>query len=400
MSLVLPMLLIAMGATPATPGIHPEALATINCRKPCRISKTGKPKKPLKVVHVTRFGKQDEELRCTPEEYWLIEGDNARPLLALCNNGYGASGIGEDTITVEGNLFTHAQYGGSAWRWERTSILELSPLRLLSQSEITFHALREQLQHQTEWNWNTFSGTSIATLPSCDESGEPDDTDYEGDDVHGVLIPKVALPQVFRERDWSKTSLGTCSADAAFTTFGVAGEKGDGALKVVASTFGELFIEVIDDTFVSNQTKWILGDHIELWLADSTGVPWESCVGSHTGSAVQYGIDVPSGVVHPAYGNPTSKLPVEVAKDGATIRVKVKLPHSYDAVTVVYSDSDDGKKQKRLIGTSELRFAQTPTLGSFYSIPESSAICELKDALLVPMSTRAFPTDEPALGDE
>src|SRR5215471_16287208 len=34
------------------------------------------------------------------EEYWLVEGGKAQQLLKLCNDGYGASGIGEDEIQI------------------------------------------------------------------------------------------------------------------------------------------------------------------------------------------------------------------------------------------------------------------------------------------------------------
>ena len=62
------------------------------------------------------------------QEYWLVEG-TAKPhlLLKLCNDGYGAAGVGEDEITIGDNRFTHFQAGGSNDRWETTETIRLSP---------------------------------------------------------------------------------------------------------------------------------------------------------------------------------------------------------------------------------------------------------------------------------
>ena len=43
----------------------------------------------------------DYETRDGGVEYWLLEGDAApRLILQLCNDGYGAAGVGEDEVTV------------------------------------------------------------------------------------------------------------------------------------------------------------------------------------------------------------------------------------------------------------------------------------------------------------
>lgn len=61
----------------------------------------------------------DYETRDGGVEYWLLEGDAApRLILQLCNDGYGAAGVGEDEVTIADNRFVHRQYGGSASRWD------------------------------------------------------------------------------------------------------------------------------------------------------------------------------------------------------------------------------------------------------------------------------------------
>ena len=66
------------------------------------------------------------------QEYWLVEG-TVKPhlLLKLCNDGYGAAGVGEDEITIGNNRFTHFQAGGSNDRWETTETIRLAPQTLL-----------------------------------------------------------------------------------------------------------------------------------------------------------------------------------------------------------------------------------------------------------------------------
>ena len=66
------------------------------------------------------------------QEYWLVEGASApHLLLKLCNDGYGAAGVGVDEITIGDNRFTHFQAGGSNDRWETTDTIRLAPQTLL-----------------------------------------------------------------------------------------------------------------------------------------------------------------------------------------------------------------------------------------------------------------------------
>ena len=66
------------------------------------------------------------------QEYWLVEGSAApHLLLKLCNDGYGAAGVGMDEITIGDNRFTHFQAGGSNDRWETTETIRLAPQTLL-----------------------------------------------------------------------------------------------------------------------------------------------------------------------------------------------------------------------------------------------------------------------------
>ena len=147
---VLPFaLLLTAGPVAATP--LPEAAierGTIcGARTTCRMAEprpagTDPAGTPLRIVHLT-LGLPDKpadapdegcrgndgNARDGGEEYWLLRpGSAPRRILALCNDGYGASGVGEDTVTVGRNLLTHHQYGGSSLRWTDRRDIRLEPL--------------------------------------------------------------------------------------------------------------------------------------------------------------------------------------------------------------------------------------------------------------------------------
>src|SRR5689334_8552478 len=60
----------------------------------------------------------DPVLACRPHrrQFWLMDTP-PRLIFDLCNDGYGAAGVGDDRVTVGPNRVTHTQNGGSAWRW-------------------------------------------------------------------------------------------------------------------------------------------------------------------------------------------------------------------------------------------------------------------------------------------
>ena len=63
----------------------------------------------------------------------------------------------------------------------------------------------------------------------------------------------------------------------------------------------------------------------------------------------------------PGFGSPEPLAGVEVVRAGGTARARIpvgdwlKQEAELSSITVVYSDSDDGLRQKRLIATSRSR---------------------------------------------
>ncbi|HZF34052.1 MAG TPA: hypothetical protein VE914_09640, partial [Candidatus Angelobacter sp.] len=161
-SLVVASLIICAGLWPASAADVSDAQKAAMCqaRKTCAIApslhKAGSSAAGTLSVAELHFGIADKpddgpeegcigadyETRDGGVEYWLLEGaEPPRLLLRLCNDGYGAAGVGEDEVTVAENRFTHSQNGGSASRWEETTTESLSPLRLVNLRSCSFHSL-------------------------------------------------------------------------------------------------------------------------------------------------------------------------------------------------------------------------------------------------------------------
>jgi hypothetical protein len=350
----------------------------------------------LRVVQVSRGEKKsvdDEEVRgeCSPDERWLVRATTppeARLLLRLCNDGYGAAGVGEDVLAVKPNKLTHEQYGGSAWRWGSLREFQLSPPRLLTVTSTSFHSSSPQLVDESRCNWDTFIGERNRALSLCQDDGTPDlREEAEPKVIKSAMVPKLALPPEFVSGGWKETSLGACAARARYFTFGGKGTDEDASLKVVAASDTELYLEVTDDAYVANEQKWLFGDHLELWLSDEARGITEDCVGRRGLEAVQWAIDLPSGTVRAGQGGRVGSPKAEVSVKGTLARVKLTLPLGvWKALTVVYSDSDDGKKQKRMVATSQFAFPQAATLGFLADVYPQQATCVVENGALTPKS--------------
>ncbi|MFO0598773.1 MAG: hypothetical protein U0228_25935 [Myxococcaceae bacterium] len=373
-------------AAPPSPAAPLEAL---RCKtRKCKVTRENS------VWKVTLPGvKEVDGVTChePPQEWWYVGADGTgQLLLAVCNDGYGASGVGEDDVKVDAKTFTHSRYGGSAWRWTSETVVGLSPLRVVSESSQSFHTSMPNCMSTTSWSWDTFSGTTQDDVPACTEQGGPDG---EGDPVttRSTLVPSLQLPEEYLAGDWKRIALGDCSAPASFVTFGKQTGAGDASLRAVVSGT-ELFLEVRDDVFVEKAAKWTLADHVELWLAD-LGDPWTTCAATKGGQ--QWGLAL-DGTVNAGFGAPRP-LKVEVARGDGLVRFHVTLPAAPQRLTVVYSDTDDGKKQKALLATSALKFGLVTTLGAVRLMQPEDAVCEVLHDALTPKRTRVLQPSTPLI---
>lgn len=372
---------------------------------------------------------------CDPHEAWLVRTRgkvlDRKLLLEICNDGYGASGVGEDELSVETPagappIFRHVQSGGSSNRWEHTSILELAPMRLRAIEWWSGYTIAAAVE-RGRFDFVDFRGHVRWFRPPCPEGGgPPEDEPGAVDDLRDGpelfvydVIPAAVLPDSF---DFRTTALDSCAPlfdgtdGHGFVTHGPAVDPRDASMRVVArqdekGAPHELFIEVRDDVFTGPTAKWLYDDHLELWIGDEDPDAAELCLPSQHGGGAgrlrQWAVRVADGKTFPGYGAPTlARDPIVVERAEATeggakiVRFHVTIgTKDPDRISVVYSDGDDGKTQKRLIATSRLVFGKAATVGRLWSVPREEATCAVQDGKLVRVLHRDFAGDHAALAD-
>ncbi len=390
------------------------------------------------VIQLTTARADDASAACVPYEHWLVRAKGAaiverRELLRVCNDGYGAAGVGEDRISVEPGRFVHVQRGGSSWRWENGRTLDLDPLRLARVSwwsGSTVAAVAER----GAFDWLGFRGRARWYRPPCPPGGGPppgvdaDETsivDRPADPRAYVYdpLPVVELPESFRAGGFATTALGSCAPpidgaeDRGFVVLGPPGDDRDARLRAVVartrepSSPLELYLELADDVSVGPSARWLLDDHVEIWLQDEDPDPSELCLptaaGAGAGALRQWAIRLADGKVFPGLHAAGQPNPLVVARaegtsaDGrAVTRLKVAIaPPAPQGITVVFSDSDDGKAQERLLATSQLVFGKAATLGRLWPVDPKDAVCVVEHGALDRRLTRALPGSGPVLGD-
>ena len=227
-------------------------------------------------------------------EFWLIAGSAApKLLLALCNDGYGAAGMGEDDIKVTPNMITWEQAGGSNWRWDVTKEIRLSPLAVVHEMSCTYNTLGPETAQIMEINNREMWARSVGYVAGWhpkndDETGDcpdwpngPDATLPTGPDLAGgTAIPEpnagqgsdgqgVPLPE--------GTALGDCALPLTtdglhgFLVFGKAADAASSAtIRAAKDTERSLLVQVYDPTAAAELSSgkaknWIGQPHIEIW---------------------------------------------------------------------------------------------------------------------------------------
>ena len=355
-----------------------------------------------------------ESMGCDRYEWWLVtwQETRVRPmqlLLAACNDGYGASGVGEDALTVKENAIEWTRYGGSSWRWTQSATAHLSPPRVITESLTGFWASDPFHTEATLWDWDTLSGITRWYAPPCGKGGQPDTTGLPDDGVpenveyRFVDLPQLELPGLYTTGTWKRTSIGSCGAlvdssgGQGFVIFGSPGEPQDAAMRVVMEGRSDLYVEVVDDTLVPTARVPLFADHLELWTGEKASYA-EFCVESRPTPA-QWLIDL-QGKVMASYGDPTTHPTAQVTIEGNTARFHITLPDEVSALTVVWSDSDDGEQQERLVATSRLKRGDRGSLGRPTRFEPEVAACEIKGAKLEMVMKRTLQPDVALIGGE
>ena len=349
-----------------------------------------------------------------PLEYWLIvisgkQIVSVQPLFRVINDEYGAAGGDENDIAVGDNWFELSQSGGSNWRSSTRTRLQLSPLRIVLEETQDFYNIGSNTETES-WDWNEFSGYKSWYSPACGPDGQPVEDFEDTAEYSYSFIPRITLNRSFTEYNWKTIGLGKCAVlisglnGHGYTIYGKPGSASDASFKALLSTNNELFVEVFDDHWVGPSAKWVYDDHLELWLGEELPSYTEHCIDvTKLSRPKQWCIRISDGKVFPAYGNPKSLLQLEYdatpLNSRSSVRLKIKLPDT-KSLTMVYSDTDDGKTQERLIATSKLLYGSALTLGELREIKPDEVIGEVRDGLLEPrVNLHKFDPLQPVLGN-
>ena len=236
-----------------------EALAAICAgRTPCRhVSHQYAGTDPLgldlQVVELLLSDTEESEARgpayggeCAPFEWHVVRYDadeklaGHRKLLELCNDGYGASGVGDDRVEVSDNRLVHDQMGGSSWRWSQGQAVQLWPERVLEEWTGSWRSPMGHTQ-ETRWSWVSRSGWQSVELVSCDSQESPDDAEPLA--VAGPVIPRVP----------EQEGPGPCGAtvhagnDRGLVIHGSPSTPDDGRIVVLSSTAAQMGKMDFDD---------------------------------------------------------------------------------------------------------------------------------------------------------
>lgn len=322
-------------------------------------------------------------------------------LLDLCNDGYGASGVGEDSIKVDGPNFTHSRYGGSAWRWDTTTTVDLRTWLVQHQIDSSYH----NGGAGGTWVDADWHGQRIQAAwgrAACGPDGEPtsDDALLIGDELPNHFLPIPVTSAI--PKSWESVRLGTCAAQADAATgpiaFGGAGDAKDAAIKVAMADTRTLIVEWSDDTKATPKgpDDWLGDDHLEIWATPEplkateartpsnwlgSSVPYEGCANSGD-KPVQWGIRLTDGKVYVGYGKPSGAPKVTLGEG----RAKIVLPWAPSQLSVLYSDADGASGQERLVGTSAVVYGKRDSIG-FAGLQVDCG--EEKDALYLKLPSRA-----------
>jgi hypothetical protein len=309
-------------------------------------------------------------------EYWLL-GAKPLKLLALCNDGYGSAGMGEDTVTFGNNRMTAQQSGGSAWRWSNTTVYSLSPFRPLSTDGCSYNDTGSDTGTETVTDEVKFRAVVIAKNPSA-HWGDNDEmacldtkpATFATPNPYPVAKGVMAFPAVTPANgalDFSNvadgTALGTCATTlstdgkSGFLTFGQPASPTDAAyVRVLAPTGSSLLLQVYDPVAAKAPAgkSWIAGSHVEVWASsniDATGPLKRSDLS-------QVAIDL-DGTLHVVGKAETPKVRHWQARDENGKPVSVILltwgdGSVYAVGTAVSYSQAEGGKQARLVANTPM----------------------------------------------
>jgi hypothetical protein len=398
----------AVAAVAAAP--QPSVPSVCGSRKTCRVatstpagkSATGS---PLTVVELT-LGLKDKSEDAPDEgcrdgkggfnggvEYWLL-APPAGPvrLLALCNDGYGAAGVGDDEVEVQSNRLIYTQEGGSNDRWKGIRTVQLSPRRGLSIDSCGYRATSPGTGVATHADLSSLKVVSVAQDdrdpaltnkdPGCPAMTGASNAQPGPGLMAAIAVPAVSRPDAPQYR--SGTPLGSCAvrvgtADTpGFGVYGTPLVERRAELRMIAVDRQTLVVQLYDPQPAPAGASWVQSDHLEIWTGkDGTGEHNRP----EAAATAQIGVDL-DGKVYAGLGKPA--LPVvkhskAIDESGRPVHLfELRWPDD-DALTagvaVVYSQADRGR-QSYVFATTGIVRNRPLYLPAFSELPLSCGVAD------------------------
>ena len=329
-------------------------------------------------------------------EYWLVEGANApRLVMALCNDGYGAAGRGQDTVEIGDNRMSRLQLGGSNLAWQSKRTIQLVPRKMLTVEQCGFRVGEGGSGAMT---WIELSPLFARTLALdgavFTDDNQPDDpcevlAAHKGPGPERGFLAGTAVPLASGNMDPSRpapelpegATLGDCAArlladgKTGFTVFGAPDAARVAELRFIAPDAHTLLLELYDPRpDKAAAASWIGTDHFELWA--SSDLEGRNRPDPATLTQIGVGLD---GSLHQGVGK--AKMPTLArwqARDEQDRPVTVlRLRWEDDGalvggLLVAYSEADGGK-QARIFATAPIVKNRPQYLPGLAAVPISCA---------------------------
>ncbi|HEU4411319.1 MAG TPA: hypothetical protein VFS43_39070 [Polyangiaceae bacterium] len=349
-------------------------------------------------------------------EYWLLSLDEGQVVSSQLLAEVEGGGPREGDVKVGDNFFRLARSGGSTRQWEESSELRLSPLGPRSWSRRSWTLAAGATAYEEErWDWGEFRGRTVwfeegcegrergASAPHFPAPGELPAEPY----FAYASLPAVELDAAYASGLWRETGLGRCAlradgAEGGYALQGKADGPDDSSLRAVSDREGKaLFVEVFDDRLVG--AGGAAEDRLEV-LVDAAAEPARRC-GEGPAAAgakpLSWTIRAADGALASGRGRPGQGAPrVEHARaeDGRSVRLKLTLPAAPGALTLIYHDTDDGRRVERSFASSRLRRGDARTLGHVRPLARREAVCAPLEGRLEPEFAASFDPYEPVIG--
>jgi hypothetical protein len=311
-------------------------------------------------------------------EYWLIEGEKPHLLLALCNDGYGAAGVGYDEVHIGPNRLTHLQDGGSNDRWENIDTISLSPPHTLRSEFCGFRG--------TDPNYGVYGvvdvphmaaselaiDDSLYTEDEGNDSGDEPCTQLKkriGKPIEHGYLGGIAVP--FASTDTGAynantlpqngVTLGSCASvwkldgKIGNLVYGKADPARQAELRFTGD-FQNLVVQIYDPRPDHGAPQsWVNYDHLELWTTTVEGI--SNRVDPKAAMQIGIGLD---GQIYTGLGKPVlptvERWEATDEQNRKVIVLKLHWPSQDQLVAglgIAYSQAESGR-QTRIFATTQI----------------------------------------------